>query len=397
MKTILVTCGETSGDHHAGLLVREILRRDPSCRVIALGGPELAAAGAEIRYPLERYAVMGFAEIVRHLPALASLEYSITRLLACGGVDLFIPVDYPGLNLRLAGRARGAGVPVMYFISPQVWAWGGWRMRGMRRSIDLMAAILPFEEEIYREAGIPAIFAGHPMLDEIPAPPAPKESPLSGASSMATGATSRTAADAEALFTVLLFPGSRAQEFRRMFPVLRDAARLLHGRFPGARFELGLAPLIPLGMAAVPPDMKEYLKTVPDGIARLGGASLVLAVSGTVTLQTALSGTPMVVGYRTSAVTYRIGRSLVKIPWIAMPNVLAGRGVVPELIQGDATPERFAEAAARLLEDPARFRSVSLDLVGLRERLRGKGGLPRVAEAALRMAAGESGEAVARS
>lgn len=182
-----------------------------------------------------------------------------------------------------------------------------------------------------------------------------------------------------------------------MYPVLRDAARLLHDRFPAARFELGLAPLIPLDMAAVPPDMKGYLSTVPDGIARLGAASLVLAVSGTVTLQTALSGTPMVVGYRTSAVTYRIGRSLVKIPWIAMPNVLAGRGVVPELIQGEATSERFAEEAARLLEDPARYRSVSLDLVGLRERLRGKGGLARVAEAALRMAAGESGEAVARS
>lgn len=380
MKTILVTCGETSGDHHAGLLVREILRRDPSCRVVALGGPELAAAGAEIRYPLERYAVMGFAEIVRHLPALASLELSIGRLLASGAIDLFVPVDYPGLNLRLARRARGAGVPVMYFISPQIWAWGGWRMRGMKRSIGLMAAIIPFEVDLYREAGIPAIFAGHPMLEEIPAPAAPKEAPAAGAP-----------------FTVLLFPGSRAQEFRRMYPVLRDAARLLHGRFPAARFELGLAPLIPPGMAAAPPDMKEYLKTVPDGIARLGGAALALAVSGTVTLQTALSGTPMVVGYRTSSVTYRIGRSLVKIPWIAMPNVLAGRGVVPELIQGEARPERFAEEAARLLEDPARFRSVSLDLVGLRERLRGKGGLARVAEAALRMAAGESGEAVARS
>ncbi|RJR30001.1 MAG: lipid-A-disaccharide synthase, partial [Candidatus Latescibacterota bacterium] len=148
MTTILLTCGETSGEQHASRLVREIRRRDPGCRVLALGGAELEAAGAEILFPLETYAVMGFGEVLAKLPSFLALERSLARRLGGDGIDLFVPVDYPGLNLRLARAARRSGVPVLYYISPQIWAWGGWRIRGMRRSVDLMAVILPFEEEL---------------------------------------------------------------------------------------------------------------------------------------------------------------------------------------------------------------------------------------------------------
>jgi lipid-A-disaccharide synthase len=378
MRTILLTCGETSGEQHAARLVRAIKAIDPSCRVKALGGPALAEAGAEIIYPLERFAVMGFTEVLAKLPRIVSLERSLARLLARDRIDLFIPVDYPGLNLRLSRHAKAAGVPVFYFISPQVWAWGAWRLKRMKRSIDLMAVILPFEVDIYRGAGIPVVFAGHPLLDETETPGLPKEAPAPGAP-----------------FTVILFPGSRRQVFERMFPVFLDAARRIKERFGGAEFVVGLAPLIGDRAAPVPPDLRACFRTTREGIGELGKAALALAASGTVTLQCALSGTPAVVSYRTSPLSYAIGKSLVKIPWIAMPNVLAGRGILPELIQSEGTPERIAEEAESILGDPERYRAMSADLISLRRALGGQGGIMKIAEMALRMAEGESATSIA--
>jgi lipid-A-disaccharide synthase len=378
MRTILLTCGETSGEQHAARLVGAIKAIDPSCRVLALGGDALAAAGAEVVHPLERYAVMGFAEVLAKLPRIVALERSLGSMLSRGGIDLFVPVDYPGLNLRLAKRAKGAGVPVLYFISPQVWAWGAWRVGRIKRYVDLMAVILPFEVDLYREAGIPVVFSGHPLLDVMETPDRPKEAP-----------------EASAPFTVVLFPGSRRQVFERMLPVFLGAARRIRERFRCAEFVIGLAPLIDERAASVPVDMREYCRATRRGIEELGGASLVLAASGTVTLQCALSGTPAIVSYRTSPVSYAIGRALVRIPHIAMPNVLAGRALLPELIQGAATPEGIADAAVSLLGDPVRYRGVSADLISLRGSLGERGGIERIAELVLRMAAGESAASIA--
>lgn len=372
MSTILVTCGETSGDHHAARVVSELASIDPSCRVVALGGPELEHAGARILFSMRRYAFMGFAEVLSGLPRVLALERKIRALLRGGEIDLFMPVDYPGLNLRLARYAHRCGVPVLYFISPQVWAWGGWRVARMRGSIDLMALILPFEERIYRRAGIPALFVGHPACDEIAAPSAPKEAPA-----------------ADEPFSIVIFPGSRAQEVRRLLPPLLGAAEILHERFPHVSFKLGLAPLLDEGDVPVPPAMRAYVAVTRDGVAELQDAALVLAVSGTVTLQSAISGTPIVVCYKTSAFTFHLGRMLVSIPWIAMPNVLLGRYVVPELIQGDATAERIADEARSLLLDADRYRRTAGELLDLRRLLHGPGGASRVARVAACMAAGK--------
>jgi lipid-A-disaccharide synthase len=377
VKTVLVTCGETSGEHHAARVVSELKRVDPSIRVLALGGDELEHTGAEVVFPMHRYAFMGFAEVLAGLPRILALESRIRALLGSGDVDLFMPVDYPGLNLRLARYARKHGVPVLYFISPQVWAWGGWRISRMRGSIDLIALILPFEEEIYRRAGIPAAFVGHPMLDEIEAPPGPKKVP-----------------GADEPFSIVLFPGSRSQEVRRMVPFLLGAAELLHARFPRASFTLGLAPLIDEHDVPLTPEMRSYVEITRNGVAALREASLVLAVSGTVTLQAAISGTPTVVCYKTSAFTFCLGRLLVKIPWIAMPNVLAGRAIVPELIQGRATPGRVAGEACKLLLDGERYRRVSEELLSLRAMLAGPGGAAGVAAMAAAMLRGEKVDAL---
>lgn len=376
MTRILLTCGETSGDHQASLVVREIKRLDPGSEVIALGGGELEDAGARVDYSIDRFAFMGFAEVIAGLPRILSLERKLKRLLKSGGVDLFLPVDYPGFNLRLAAAARRYGVPVLYFISPQVWAWGGWRVRRMRRLIDLMAVIIPFEKEIYDRIGLPALFVGHPGVVEFPAPDTPKEAP-------------RT--DGEV--TVLLFPGSRSQEVERMLPVLFDAARIIRRSIPQVRFVLGLAPLFDRSVIDMPYDLEGIVEVSREGLALLADASLAIAASGTVTLQCAFSGTPMVVLYKTSRATFCIGKRLVTIPWIAMPNVLAGKRLVPEFIQDAATPEAIASEAIAILGDQERYRNLSEELLRLRVLLGGRG--PQlVAEVALRMAGGEKVEKI---
>jgi len=369
MKTILITCGETSGDHHAAALISAIRSRAPDTNFIAMGGEAMAAAGADVRFSLEEYAFMGFTEIVSGLPRIRRLERKLGELLSGGEIDLYIPVDYPGMNLRIAARAKDGGVPVLYFISPQVWAWAGWRTRKMKKVVDLMAVILPFEVEYYNRKRIPVFFTGHPMLEEIDAPPGQKEAP-----------------GRDEPFDILLFPGSRRQEVANHLGPLLGAARLLKGKWPACRFRLGAAPLIDDRLLAVPEEMKEYVAITRSGIAELADAKLVIGSSGTVTLQTAMSGTPMVVIYRTSGLTYLLARSMIKIPWIAMPNVLAGEAVVPELIQNDAGAVRIAEEAEGILGDGRRYIDISGRLLSLRDSLRHDGGMDELAGRALAMA-----------
>jgi lipid-A-disaccharide synthase len=368
MSTILMTCGETSGEENASYLVREILQADPGCRIIALGGERLAEAGAELLFPMEKYAFMGFSEIVAGLPSIMALEKGLKRHLGGGSVDLFIPVDYPGMNLRLAAYARAMGVPVLYFIGPQVWAWGGWRMKKLRKVVDLMAVILPFEEKLYEDAGIPVMFTGHPALDYIDPPPGPKTLPEPGGECR-----------------ILLFPGSRRQEVRSLLPRMLRAAVLIHERMPRARFRLVLAPMIRDDEAGLEHDPNGIVTVTRDVTDELARAALVIAASGTATLQAALSGTPAVVVYRTSALTFFLGKRLVRIPHIAMPNVLAGRKLLPELLQNETTPENIAEAACGMLADADAYEKLSGELLELRGILHKSEGMKELAGVALEM------------
>ncbi|MBN2185796.1 MAG: lipid-A-disaccharide synthase [Candidatus Krumholzibacteriota bacterium] len=368
MKSILMTCGETSGDEHGSLLVRELKALDPDRRIVAMGGEKLRSSGAEVLFPMEKFAFMGFSEIITGLPGVLALEMMLKKLIRSGEIGLFIPVDYPGLNLRLARYARKKGVPVLYFISPQVWAWGGWRIGKMRRSIDLMAVTFPFEEQYYKDAGIPVFFSGHPMTERIGPPERPKEVPEGGKDSL-----------------ILLFPGSRKQEVRMHLPLLFSAVRIIRSRIPSARFVLGAAPLINIDGKAVPEDLRDMIQVREDAVSLLGEASLVIAASGTVTLQTALSGTPAVVIFKSTGFTYSLGRALVKVPWIAMPNLLAGKMLYPELIQEKATGENIAREASSFLADPERYRDVSRNLIKIYDSLHIDNGLKQLAEKSLEM------------
>jgi len=370
VKRILITCGETSSEQNASILIKTILSLDSSVEVLALGSGNLEKAGAEVIFRMENYAVMGFWEVFVHLGKFIRLERELKKIIRDGDIDLFIPVDYPGLNLRLADYAKKSGKPVIYFISPQVWAWGGWRMKRIRRSVDLMAVFFPFEEELYREHGVNVLSVKHPLIEMIDSPVEPKRLPVDGA------------------IDVLLFPGSRRQEIERMFPVLLSAAERIKKRFPNVHFKVGLAPSIDYEMIEIPDNCRGYIEVTNRGIEELKGASLVIASSGTVTLQSAVSGTPMIVIYKTSWITYLLGRLLVNVDWIAMPNILAGGRIVPELIQSDAEPSKIADEAIRFLSDSDYYMETSRALLKLRGRLSEGRDIDDLATEALKMMQG---------
>ncbi|MFQ5511396.1 MAG: lipid-A-disaccharide synthase [Candidatus Krumholzibacteriia bacterium] len=362
--TILVTCGEASGDLHAAHLVGELRRRIPHANIVAFGGDNVRAAGARLLYHIDDYsAIVGMSGVLTNLPRLARLERNLKRALA--DADLFIPVDYPGLNLRLAARAKQLAVPVLYYISPQVWAWGRGRVEKMTRLVDFMAVILPFEEKIYRDEGIPVEFVGHPFVEDH-ALPAPR------------GQQGREG--------IGLLPGSRAQEVRRILPVLLETAHMIHRERPRETFTIGLSPSVPKSIYRK--ILSRYALDVmfednaQDVMAR---AKLLLVASGTATLQGALFETPLIIVYRMSLVNYLFARTVVKIDHIGLVNIILGEEICPEFIQIEARPKTIAGKALTLLEDPSQRTAMLARFGDLRAMLSGGGGCRRVAEISQRL------------
>lgn len=360
---ILVTTGEPSGDLHGARVVRALRDRWPDATIHALGGPHLAAAGAEVRWSAEGLAAMGLVEVVETLPAHLRLLRTLKQACAAGDYDLLITVDYPGFHLRLAEAARAANVPVLWYIAPQLWAWHPSRAARLARAVDRLAVILPFEPAFFAAAGISATYVGHPLLD--------RESPP-------TRAAAREVLGLSAEARVLaLFPGSRRGEIARLWPAYRSAAhRLLTdghctdvvvagtawGDYPGAE-----------GMQVVRAD--------PSLV--LAAADAALAKSGTTTLETALADVPMVVAYRTNPVTFWLARRLVTVPWVSLVNLIVEREVVPELMQGDATPERLVATVAPLLDPGSSAVAAQREgFAEVRARLGAAGASVRVAELA---------------
>lgn len=390
--TVFLSAGESSGDLHAARLAEELRARVPGVRLVGLGGSRMRARGVELLADLDTLAVMGLAEILRSLPSLLALRWRVWRFLAREEVDLVVPVDYPGFNLSLACRASDLGIPVLYYVAPQVWAWREGRSRKLARCADRVCVVLPFEEELLRAHGADARFVGHPLLDEaadgkLPvaanaeATPGGADTPEGG-----PGATVSAEAGAErpAGATVLgLFPGSRRQEVERLLEPFRAAAGLLARDRPDLRVLVARAPDLP---ASAYPGEGPDLRPAEEVLARADAA---LTKSGTVTLQLALAGVPMVVAYRMNPLTHRIARRLVEVDHIALVNLVAGRELVPELIQDEVAPRRLAEALAPLLETgEAERRRIREGLAGVRDRLGSPGCAGRVADHAMELMAG---------
>jgi lipid-A-disaccharide synthase len=341
--SIFLSAGEPSGDLHGARVAEALQARFPGAELWGLGGDRMQAAGVRLLAHVDQLAVMGFVEVARHLPYFLRLMRRVKGELATRRPDLIIPIDYPGFNMRLARHARESGIPVLYYIAPQVWAWHRSRMRELAQSADRLAVILPFEEQIFRDAGATVAFVGHPLADQ--APPAADR-----------GAFLRPLGVDPERPVLALFPGSRAQEVRRQLAVFSAAADAVRSR----RREV--QPVIATSSAVAPALYEEapYPRTA-DGWSLLHHAQAALVKSGTSTLQAALAATPLVVTYRLHPLTYFLARRLVDVPHVGLVNLVAGERVAPELLQDDATPDRLAAALLPLLDDgsPERDRALA--------------------------------------
>ena len=373
---VMISCGEPSGDVYAGALATEIRRSAPDTTIVGFGGDRLAAAGATLIENFSGLSVTGLLEVVRLLPRTYATYRRLVADAEATRPDVFVAVDFPDFNFRLARALKARGIPVVYYISPQLWAWRAGRMQTMKRLADRVLVIFPFEEQIYRDAGVPVEWVGHPLFDVAP-PAEPRDAFLR-----------RVGLDPERPVLALL-PGSRRNELRMILPDLVQAALRVHAQVPGVQFLVPRAPHLdralfqPLDTLAT----AAPLATI-DGQADavLAAADAAVVASGTVTVQAALHECPMVVVYRLSSLTYRLGKPFVHVDTYAMANLVAGKRVVPELIQDDFTPEAVAREAVRMLTDRPYADGLRRELHAVKAKLGDAGASARAARAVLEVA-----------
>ena len=372
---VMISCGEPSGDLYAAALATEIARQEPSAAISGFGGDRLRAAGADLTADFTGLSVTGLTEALRVLPRTYGIYRRLVARARAQRPDVFVAVDFPDFNFTLGRALRRLGIPIVYYISPQLWAWRPGRMKTMRQIADRVLVIFEFEAAIYRDAGVPVEWVGHPLLDLMP----PRRPRPALRAELGIG-------DGDPV--VALLPGSRRNEVRAILPGLLEAAAQIRRTLPSARIVLARAPHLddalftPLAALAGPPAI--VLEGRTDDVFDV--ADVALVASGTATVQGALHECPMVVVYRLSPLTYRIGRRFVRVDTFAMANLVAGRRVVPELIQDDFVPERVAAEALAVLTDPAAAARVRRDLADVRQRLGSPGASARAARAVLDVA-----------
>jgi lipid-A-disaccharide synthase len=365
MPSVMIACGEPSGDLYAGALARELRSLSPGIRLVGLGGEHLRGAGADLVGDYRGLSVTGLVEAIRVLPKAWAVHRALVERATRDRPDALVVIDFPDFNFRLAGSLHRLGIPVVYYVCPQVWAWRPGRLSVLKRLVDRALVIFPFEAAIYRDAGIPVDFVGHPLLDLMPVS---AERPLLAAEWGLDGSAP----------TVALLPGSRPNEVRGTLPVLAEAVPLIAARVAGVQFLLARAP-------SLPDEVFEPLRGVTgQRVVEIAGrtddvlsaSDVVVTASGTATVQTAIHARPMVIVYRVSPLTYRIGKRFVRVDTFGMANLVAGRRIVPELIQDAFTPAAVAEETVRYFEDPAYAARTREALADVRVRL-GKGGASR--------------------
>ena len=374
MAKILISAGEASGDIHAAAVTAALKKIDSTVEVFGMGGDELRAAGGEVLFDIKDHGVMGFVEVIKKLPDLFKLRSDFARVMDERKPDCLVVVDYPGFNMKLAKLAHDKGIPVVSYIAPSAWAWNKGRAKKVAKIVDKVACIFPFEYDVYKEAGAPVEFVGHPLLDIVHP-------------SMERAEAEAWVGKEEGRPLVLLMPGSRLMEIEKMLPNLLEGAKLLQKQMPEVQFAMPRAGTIPLEL------LQDKIKASGLHIKITEGhnydlfsvADLALATSGTVTLEAALCGLPCVIVYRTSAFNAFIARRVINIPNIGLPNIVAGRQILPELLQEDFTPAKLAATAVELLA-PARRPSLQADLAFMKQRLGEPGAVGRVAQLILRIA-----------
>ena len=342
-RRVAIVAGETSGDMLGAALIRAVRERNPDVEFYGIAGPKMMAEGATTLYPLEKLAVRGYVEVLKHFREIWGIRSRLTRRLLADRPDLFIGVDAPDFNFWVETRLRAAGIRTVHYVSPSIWAWRPGRIHGIKRAVDRMLAVFPFEEAIYEKAGIPVSYVGHPLADQMPLQP-----DRDGARSQLRLAKSGPA--------VALLPGSRMGELEAHADLMIDTATRLHKERPELRF------FVPLATR----ETRDYFEarlyareaqdlplTILFGHARLAlhAADVALVASGTATLEAALARCPMVITYRVPALTYWLMKRKALLPYVGLPNILAGEFVVPELLQEDATPANLAQALGNWLDN----------------------------------------------
>lgn len=371
---ILMVAGEASADLHGANLVRAVHSMDPMVRFQGVGGPRMAEAGVDILVPSSEMAVVGLTEAIPRLARIRSAARLIKGILKNSPPDLLVLLDYPEFNLHIAKTAGRCGVPVFYYISPQVWAWRRGRIRKIAGRVDRMAVILPFEEALYRKTKMEVAYVGHPLLDAVPEGAGRAE------------ARRRLGLDRDTPLLGVL-PGSRNEEVENLLPAMLRAAEILRGVWPDLRCVLPVASTVSSGRIEdlVREEGGEVFLWREDMHHVLPGCDVALVASGTATLEAAVHMVPMVIVYRVSPLSYRIGKAVIRVPFIGLVNLVAGREVVPELIQGDVSPARLALEAARLLTAGPRREKVIRELRRVKELLGPGGASKRTAASVLEM------------
>ena len=373
-KDVLIIAGEASADLHGSNLVRATKGLDPAVSFYGIGGRQMEEAGVKILIPASEMAVVGLTEVFSKLPKILKAHRTLKNLLKKSPPDLLIPIDYPGFNIHLAGVAKRYKVPVLYYISPQVWAWRTGRVKKIAKRVDRMAVILPFEERFYRERGVNVEYVGHPLLDSVP-------------QHLDKNEMIRKMGLENAYPVLGLLPGSRKEEVGNHLPVMIKALEILSSRYAHLKGLLPVAPTIQ------PQLVQSFLKPSPAEISisqhsiydTLTACDLALVASGTATVETAILGIPMVLVYRASPITYWVGKRVIKVPFLGLVNLVAEEQVIPELIQDDLPPDRLAHEALKILEGGQERENMIEKLHRVRERLGRGGASERTARIAIEM------------
>ncbi len=368
-KKILIAAGEASGDLYGSSLVRELKALNHATEFFGMGGDRMKEQGVELFFHTQELGFMGITEVMKNLAFISKVEKEMISVLDRRKPDLAVLIDYPGFNLRFARYIKERNITLVYYISPQIWAWGGKRINKIKKYVNKMVVILPFEEELYRKAGMHVEFVGHPLLDIVK--------------------PTLSCEDFKRKFDIRrnqslvgLLPGSRWQEVEKILPVMLRSVEILKDSHPSTAWAVGLAPTLPrrrmedlLGGLGQKPKIMENLT-----YDLMKYSDILLVTSGTATLECAILGTPLIVLYKTSLLTWLIGKSLVRLPHISLVNILAGRKIVPEYIQGNAQPEKIADEIRNILENKGKYKKIKEDLSEVRGKLGGEGASRRAAQ-----------------
>ncbi|MBA7574140.1 Lipid-A-disaccharide synthase [subsurface metagenome] len=360
--------GEASGDLHAAGLIKELRKINPEIEAFGIGGPKMRQSGVELNYDIDRFSIMGFSEVLRRLNFFRKMMKSMIACAERKSPHLAILVDYPGFNLRFAQKLKKRNIPILYYISPQIWAWGGGRLKKIKKLVDKILVFFPFEEKIYKDAGMDVEFIGHPILELVK----PTLSQEEYKRKMDVGKND---------ILLGLVPGSRPQEVEKILPIMLQTSVLLEKRLRNLKVVVSLA-------STVNKDLLERILNEFQLEVRvekdltydlLHYSDLLLVTSGTATLESAMAKTPLVILYKTSFLNWFLAKSLVRIPYIGLVNVVAGKKIVPEFIQYQAKPELISAEVFDIVGDKKRYEEIKMELNRIKQRLGEKGAYKKAA------------------